>query len=260
MGNFEFDGEKYRKASKHQKEWGNSLIAQMQLKGNEKIIDLGCGNGELTEQLALQVPSGTVLGVDASHGMIQAAKKTGKSNLRYLQMDINDMDFKEEFDIIFSNAALHWIKDHALLLQHSFQALKSGGRIYWNFAGDGTCRTFYAVMQAMMEQPEYKEFFQGFEWPWYMPSKTEYDLLVGAIDFCDVKIIEENKDRYFADVDEMVRWIDQPSKVPFIQNVPEEKKEAFRREVIENMVARTQQPDGTCFETFRRINVYAQKA
>lgn len=260
MGNFEFDGEKYKKASKHQKEWGNSLIAQMSLKGNENILDLGCGDGVLTEQLALHVPDGAVLGVDASDGMIQTAKKIEKNNLNFQQMDINNMDFKEEFDVIFSNAALHWIKDHALLLQHSFQALKSGGRIYWNFAGDGTCRTFNAVMQEMIDQPEYQKFFQGFAWPWFMPSKAEYDLLAGTIDFCDVKIIEENKDRYFIDVDEMVGWIDQPCIVPFIQNIPDEKKEAFRQEVIKRMTARTQQSDGTCFETFRRINVYAKKA
>lgn len=260
MANFEFDGEKYRKASKHQKEWGHSLISQMQLKGNESVLDLGCGDGILTEQIALHIPDGTILGVDASNGMIQTAKKIKKDNLRFIQMDINDMKFRDEFDVIFSNAALHWIKDHALLLKHSFEALKSGGSIYWNFAGYGTCRTFNAIMGEMMGRPEYREFFKNFEWPWFMPSKAEYDLLSGTIGFCDVKIIEENKDRYFADVDEMVRWIDQPSIVPFLQNVPDGAKEDFRREVIQNMVVRTKQPDGTCFETFRRIYFYARKS
>lgn len=259
MGNFEFNGEKYKKASKHQKEWGNSLISQMQLNGNEDVLDLGCGDGVLTEQIALRIPDGTVLGVDASGGMIQTAKKIKKHNLRFVQMDINDMEFRDEFDIIFSNAALHWIKDHALLLKHSFEALKSGGSIYWNFAGDGTCRTFNTVMEEIMQQQEYQAFFKDFEWPWFMPSKAEYDLLAGTIGFSEVRVIEENKDRYFADVDEMVRWIDQPSIVPFLQNVPDENKEDFRQEVIQNMIDRTQQPDGTCFETFRRINFYAKK-
>ena len=60
MGTFEFDGEKYKKASKHQKEWGNDLIAQMRLRGDETILDLGCGDGVLTERLAQSVPGGGI--------------------------------------------------------------------------------------------------------------------------------------------------------------------------------------------------------
>ena len=62
MVTFEFDGEKYKTASKHQKEWGNDLISEFSFKGNEAVLDLGCGDGVLTEQLALFVPRGTALG------------------------------------------------------------------------------------------------------------------------------------------------------------------------------------------------------
>ncbi len=74
MKTFEFDGEKYKAASTHQKEWGNDLISQLSLKGSEAILDLGCGDGVLTGQLALLVPEGTVLGIDSSVGMIETAK------------------------------------------------------------------------------------------------------------------------------------------------------------------------------------------
>ncbi len=73
MGTFEFDGEKYKKASRHQKEWGNKLISSLQLKGDETILDLGCGDGILIEQLSLLVPNGYVLGIDAFAGMIKTA-------------------------------------------------------------------------------------------------------------------------------------------------------------------------------------------
>lgn len=107
MGTFDFDGEKYKKASKHQKEWGNTLIANLNLTGNEAILDLGCGDGVLTEKLSLLVPNGYVLGIDASLGMIETAKKCKHNNLSFKHMDINSMDFNNEFDVIFSNAALH---------------------------------------------------------------------------------------------------------------------------------------------------------
>lgn len=75
MKAYEFDGEKYKAASLHQREWGTSLISQLSLRGNEKILDLGCGDGSLTEQLSLLVPNGKVLGIDTSMGMINTAKK-----------------------------------------------------------------------------------------------------------------------------------------------------------------------------------------
>lgn len=259
MGNFEFDGEKYRKASRHQKEWGNHLISQIPLAGDERILDLGCGDGLLTEKIAQLVPEGSVLGIDASIGMIQTAKAMEKDNLKFIQMDINVMDFREEFDIIYSNAALHWVKDHGLLLKNSFQALKNGGSIYWNFAGKGTCLAFNSLMREIIAKPEYEPYFPDFEWPWVMLSGGQYEQMVREAGFIDIRLIEENRDRYFADTDELVRWIDQPSIVPFLPNIPDERKAAFRREVIEHMIARTQQPDGTCFETFRRINVCARK-
>ena len=102
MAAYEFDGEKYKQASRHQKEWGNTLISQLHLCGNETVLDLGCGDGVLSEQIAQLVPQGKVIGIDASYGMLQTAKKLECDNLSFMQIDINDMDFSDEFDIIFS--------------------------------------------------------------------------------------------------------------------------------------------------------------
>ena len=139
MDNFEFDGEKYKTASIHQKEWGNKLISELKLEGNEKILDLGCGDGVLTEQLSLAVPNGNVLGIDASAGMIKTAEKIVKNNIKFQKDDINKIKYQNEFDVIFSNAALHWIKDHKKLLANTYNALKIHGIILWDFGGAGNC-------------------------------------------------------------------------------------------------------------------------
>lgn len=89
----------------------------MSLSGNEEILDLGCGDGGLTEQLVQLVPNGKVLRIDTSEGMVATAKNRMQSNLSFMQMDINTIDFQNMFDVIFSNAALHWIKDHERLLK-----------------------------------------------------------------------------------------------------------------------------------------------
>lgn len=259
MGKFEFDGEKYKNASKHQKEWGNKLISDINIIGNESILDLGCGDGVLSKQLATLVPNGNVVGIDASVGMIQTAKELETANLTFICLDINDIKYENSFDIIFSNAALHWIKNHQQLLLNSFNALKKNGKLRWNFAGDGNCATFFDTVRLVMDMPMYKEFFDNFEWPWYMPKKEDYVFLVEKAGFKQFDVSNENADRYFSSSDEMTKWIDQPSIVPFLKYVPEGKKGSFRNTVVEIMIEKTKQADGKCFETFRRINVKAVK-
>lgn len=259
MRTFEFDGEKYKKASKHQQEWGNRLIGELSLNGDENILDLGCGDGSLTEQLSQLVPDGSVLGIDASAGMIETARKRVRDNLVFTQMDINTIHFRNVFDVVFSNATLHWIKDHKKLLKKTVTALKEGGMILWDFAGDGNCSNFYGVIREKIRNEKYKPYFNGFEWPWYMPAKTEYEKIIAASGFGRYEITEENRDRYFSNPDEMIKWIDQPSIVPFMEVIPNKLKSAFREDVINSMLEKTLQPDGTCFETFRRIHVKATK-
>jgi trans-aconitate methyltransferase len=126
----EFDGKKYEKASAHQKEWGTKLIAELDLRGTERILDLGCGDGALSAQIADLVPHGEVVGIDASRGMIEAARSKVKKNLRFVLMDINELNYVEQFDVVFSNATLHWVKDHKRLLR---SARQDDGRCFETF-------------------------------------------------------------------------------------------------------------------------------
>lgn len=257
---FEFDGEKYKKASTHQKEWANKILKELHFVGNESILDLGCGDGTITRQLAQMVPNGEVYGIDASEGMIRTAKKEkNDGNLSFELMDINEISYKNQFDFIFSNATLHWILDHRNLLSKASQALKVGGQIRFNFAGDGNCSFFYKVIQEAMTEFRFKEFFENFLWPWYMPNIEKYKQLVTSAEFSEIEVWGENADRYFEDSTAMVRWIDQPSIVPFLKHIPESQKQVFRDYVVDQMIKETKQEDGTCFETFRRINIRARK-
>jgi trans-aconitate methyltransferase len=255
----EFDGNKYKAASAHQKEWGARLIRELNLSGTERILDLGCGDGALTAQLAALTPQGSVLGIDASRGMIETARTHVADNLAFEVRDIDGLNFENEFDIVFSNAALHWVKDHRSLLENVHRALRQGGALRFNFAGDGNCANFFSVVKEAMQLPQFARYFSGFEWPWYMPSLEEYELLAQRISFTQSRVWGENADRYFADRETMIGWIDQPSLVPFMQLVANEHKAEFRQFVIDRMLRKTRQTDGRCFETFRRINLVARK-
>ena len=167
---YEFDGKKYQKASSHQRTWGHRLIAELDLRGNEKILDLGCGDGSLSARIAERLPRGEVVGIDGSRGMIAAALPKSRQNLHFLLMDINHLNFVEKFDVVFSNAALHWVHDHRKLFAHVRRVLRADGRVRFNFAGDGNCSHFFNVVRRAMARESYAGYFHDFQWPWYMPG------------------------------------------------------------------------------------------
>jgi trans-aconitate methyltransferase len=172
-------------------------------------------------------------------------------------MDINELNYVGQFDVVFSNATLHWVKDHQRLLRNVGRALRKGGRLHFNFAGEGNCTHFCSVIREAMSAEGYAAHFAGFDWPWYMPSVEEYSALMAASGLEQARVWGENADRYFPDAEAMTKWIDQPSLVPFLAHVPDRDKTGFREYVIKRMIAETRQADGRCFETFRRINVSA---
>jgi len=255
----EFDGEKYERASAHQKEWGAKLVAELDLRGTERVLDLGCGDGTLSARIADLVPGGEVVGIDASRGMIAAAQSKVRKNLRFLLMDIDEMNYVERFDAVLSNATLHWIKDHKRLLRNVGRALRKEGSLRFNFAGKGNCSHFFSVVREAMAAEEFAVHFEGFDWPWYTPSVAEYSALTEASGLVDGRVWGENADRYFPDAAETIKWIDQPCLVPFLAHVPDGAKSRFREYVVERTIEETRQDDGRCFETFRRINVSARK-
>ena len=102
-------------------------------------------------------------------------------------------------------------------------------------------------------------YFEGYVWPWYMPSVDEYSELTNRSEFQEIRVWCENADRFFPDTEALIGWIDQPNLVPFLACLPKTYKSAFREYVVGEMIQETKQSDGRCFKTFLCINLFAGK-
>jgi len=255
----QFDVKKYERFSTHHKGWAKRLSVELSLKGNERILDLGCGDGALTAQLAALVPKGTVVGIDASRRMIETARAHQSSNLSFVVRDINDLDDTEAYEVIFSTATLHWVHDHHALIEKVYRALAPEGALRFNFGGDGNCIHFHKIVREAMARPEYAPYFAAFSWPWFMPSVESYLGFMSEHPFQEARVWGENAERYFATEELLTNWVDQPSLVPFMGGIDPADRQQFREYVLRRMIEDTRQPDGRYFETIRRINVFARK-
>ena len=229
------------------------------LAGHESVLDLGCGDGRTTLRLAECVPNGTVLGIDASNGMISAARDRETPNCSFRLMDMRELPYENIFDVVFSDAALHWVTDQSALAHDSCRALKPGGLFAAEFAAAENCPEFTNAVRETMCEKQYEEAFAGFVWPWAMPSRTEFAGRLRDAGFVSADVQEVSREQVFADADALAAWIDQPCIVPFLEYLKPSLREAFRRQVIARSLARMQQTDGTCLEHFRRLRVFARK-
>jgi trans-aconitate methyltransferase len=255
----DFDGEKYRSAATFQHEIGQRIIAELPLEGNESILDLGSGDGSLTERLAARVPKGSVVGIDSSPAMIDSARQYESSNLQFQLQDINEMQLEGHFDIIYSNATLHWIQDHHRVLHQCYEALNENGFFRWNFGSAGNCPRLYESIQNSMDNPRFKRFFTKESWPWFLYSIDEYREFLAPYAFRDLQLWEDRIEYVFHDAAALISWVEMPCLIPFLKLLPKKEQQPFHDAVIQHMVEICAQSDGTFMELFVRLNVFARK-
>jgi 2-isopropylmalate synthase len=137
---------------------------------NEKILDLGCGDGTLAVEI--EKFNTKVIAVDLSQSMVE---KTKEKNIEAYVMSATDLNFNNEFDAIFSNAVLHWVKDSKIAINKINTSLKDNGRFIAEFGGYGNIKFLTEAMQKVFDKhKEYGEFNN----PWYFPKDTDYKKLL----------------------------------------------------------------------------------
>ncbi|MCI5193705.1 MAG: methyltransferase domain-containing protein [Candidatus Electrothrix sp. AU1_5] len=162
--------EDYACHSAAQQIWARELISKLNFQGDEIVLDIGCGDGKITAEIAEHLPNGEILGVDNSAAMLALARKefpwSSHPNLSFQERDARDLSYECEFDIIFSNAALHWVQDHRTLLAGIRKALKPNGQILLQMAGQGNAAALLAVLDELICTEKWQPYFTNFTSPY----------------------------------------------------------------------------------------------
>ena len=231
-----WDSGDYARNSQAQRGWGQELIQKLELRGEESVLDIGCGDGRLTSELAARVPRGEVVGVDSSPDMVERARgefpEHRNPNLHFEVMDARFLSFPSRFDVAFSNAALHWVKDAPAVLRGVSRALRPAGRLLFQMGGRGNAARIMAVAEEIMRGSDWRQWFEGFESPWgfwgpeeYRPWCERAGLSVGRIELV-------SKDMATAGGPGLVAWL-RTTWMPYTARLPESRRAAFLQEIAD---------------------------
>jgi trans-aconitate 2-methyltransferase len=181
----EWNAALYHQISGPQVSWGKKVLSRVELRGNERLLDAGCGTGRLTRDLLEALPRGKVVALDVSQNMIDAARNYLEPDfggrVEFVCCDLLDLSFENEFDGIFSTASFHWVLDHDRLFRNLYRALKPGGWLIAQCGGGKNIARLLARAERLMATEPYAQSFAGYESPWeYSDAETATTRLKNA--------------------------------------------------------------------------------
>jgi len=236
----------YRRNASFVPELGAPMIARLAPKPGERVLDLGCGDGVLTAQIAES--GATVVGVDASAAMVAAARTLG---VDARIADATTLPFDGEFDAVFSNAVLHWVLDPDAALDGIRRALKPGGRFVAEFGGHGNIAAVSVAVRSVLHAHDIT-----FEWPWYYPTATAYAARLRAAGLIpkDVGVVP----RPTPLPTDMAAWLATFGGALFA-SVPAESRETITSEIVELLRPALCDERGVWILDYVRLRVVAVK-
>jgi trans-aconitate 2-methyltransferase len=177
----EWNARDYYRQSSLQHVMAEEELGLLTLEGTECILDVGCGDGKITAEIATRLPRGSVLGVDPSHEMIAFASShfgpPRHANLRFEVADVRCLPYRSAFDLVVSFNALHWVPAQDAALRSIGAALKPTGKAMLRFVPAGTRKSIEHVIEDVRQSAKWSSYFRGFQKPYVHFTPEEYQAL-----------------------------------------------------------------------------------
>jgi trans-aconitate 2-methyltransferase len=234
------------------------LVGRVFADNPAEVVDLGCGPGNLTATLLDRWPSATVLGIDSSAEMIEAAQPLTSARLTFEVGDLREWSAPpESIDVIVTNATLQWIPEQLDLLPGFVRTLKPGGWLAIQIPGNGDAPS-HAILRELAATPRYAEYAADKSLRPDMPGPAEYVDALSA-EGCSVDAWETTYNHLLSGDNAVLEWVKGTGARPVLQSLPDDLRVSFEKEYGARLAeAYPQRSYGTLLP-FRRIFAVAQK-
>lgn len=196
MGTTDWDARNYERLAAPQEEWARDILARLPLRGDEVVLDAGCGSGRVTRLLAGRVPAGRVIAVDGSRSMIAEARSTLAelgARVELIHSDLLQLRVQEPVDAVFSNAVFHWVFEHDALFGRLRAALKPGGILAAQCGGEGNVSNWVAAVKRASEREPFASYLADRPEPWHYASAEATKARLEAAGFSAVRCWYEER-------------------------------------------------------------------
>jgi trans-aconitate methyltransferase len=231
----EWNASEYDRLSALQATLAEEVLSRLKLKGTEHILDIGCGDGATTAEIAARVPNGSVTGIDASAEMIAFAKAHWTSehpNLQFQMADARHLPFEHEFDLIVSLNTLHWISDQASVLRSIRAAIRPDGRAQLRFVSKGPRKCVQDLVEETRRSSRWADNFPGFSDPFLHVTPEQYAALAEQQGFRVLSMRTSDKVWDFGCRDAFLARM-QVTLIEWTQHVPERDRIAFITDALD---------------------------
>jgi trans-aconitate 2-methyltransferase len=256
----EWNATLYHQISAPQVSWGKKVLARVSLRGDETVLDAGCGTGRLTRDLLEALPRGRVVGLDVSRNMIEAARAylvpDFGNRVDFLHCDVLDLPSDAQFDGIFSTASFHWVRDHEALFQTLHRALRPGGWLVAQCGGYGNLKRFESRFETLMQTPPYAQCFEGFEALWEFSNAETAAARLKAAGFEQIETSLEETPTRFPNAPEFQQFVEGVILRRHVEQIPSQE---LRRKFLGELTRQAAEGDPPFLLDYRRLNLQARK-
>ncbi|KUP04422.1 hypothetical protein Q75_15640 [Bacillus coahuilensis p1.1.43] len=232
-----FRGEEYDASSQTQFQQGTTLLSKIELPNASRVLDVGCGNGRTTIELWKKNQTATIDAFDLSKSMIETALKNqeeqeiSRDSIHFYPMNAMDLEATSAYDVVFSNATLHWVVESKEMYAKLFRALKPNGFLAVHQGGAGCYVGLHDIVKRAIDLLDLEMYYQNWTYPIYYPSKNDFEHLLKVTGFTNVQVesVETDGSEYL-DLEENFA---NAGMLPYLHRLPTQLQDKLKKTYLE---------------------------
>jgi trans-aconitate 2-methyltransferase len=245
----DWDASTYERLSQPLAAMGVDVLSRLELRGDETVLDAGCGTGKVTAALLERLPRGRVIAVDAAPSMVLEARERLPDEVDVRHADLLALALDEPVDAVLSTATFHWIADHDRLFANLLAVLKPAGRLVAQCGGKGNVAAVKAAGFTVASRPPFAEHLGDWPGDWHFASPADTEARLRRLGFTDVWCW---RTEVRVEPDDAAGYLGAICCGSFLERLPEELGEAF----VEQVVAELAEP---VVLEYVRLNILARR-